>query len=133
MAHSSLTMPGSLYRPKKLPRVIRRQTTVIRLTGVVLLIGLAGFAVAWKNILHERLALDIARQRSAITLLNQEIAQLEGTLESAAAYPRISAWAEKRYHWKPIKGRVHEINIPQSLLSERAMTEAQIAGELNEQ
>lgn len=133
MAHSSLSIPGSLYRPKKLPRVIRRQTTVIRLTGVVLLIGLAGFAVAWKNILHERLTLDIARQRAEITLLQQEIAQLEGTLEAAASYPRVSAWAEKRHGWKPIKGRVQDIDIPSSILSERVINEAQIAGELNEQ
>ena len=132
MAHSSLSIPSSLYRPKKLPRVIRRQTAVIRLTSIVLLIGLAGFAVAWRNILHERLALDIARQRSAISVLRQEIAQLNGTVESAAAYPRVSAWAEKKYGWKPIKGRVHDLNIPLSTLTSRALTESRIAGEFNE-
>jgi hypothetical protein len=126
------TPQTSLYRPKKLPRVIRRQYTVIRLTCVVVVIGLAGFAVAWRNIQHERIALDIALQRSQIDLLNQEIAQLEGTIEAASAYPRIAAWAEKQYGWKPIQGRVFDIEIPSANMTERLMSEIRVAGEIHE-
>jgi len=132
MAHSSLSIPAAFYRPNKFPRVIRRQTTVIRLSGIVLLIGLAGIAIAWRNILYERLALDIARQRSKIELLDQQIAQLNGTVDAAASYPRISAWAAKQYGWRPIKGRVHEVEIPVSALSSRVLSEARIAGDINE-
>jgi hypothetical protein len=130
MTHS--TPPTSLYRPKKLPRVIRRQYTVIRLACVVIVLGLIAFAVAWRNILHERIALDIARQRSAIDMLNQEIAQLQGTVEAASAYPRIAAWAENQYGWKPIQGRVHDIEIPIINMTPRLLSEVRVAGEIHE-
>ena len=130
MAHS--TPSGSLYRPKKLPRVIRRQYTVIRLAFFVAFLGVAGFALAWRNILHERIVLDIARQRAAIDLLNQECAQLQGTVEAASAYPRIAAWAETQYGWKPIQGRVHEIEIPSEDITPRLLSEIRVAGDIHE-
>jgi hypothetical protein len=126
------TPPASLYRPKKLPRVIRRQYTVIRLACAVVVFGLAGLAVAWRNILHERIALDIARQRAAIEVLNQEIAQLQGTVEAASAYPRIAAWAEEQYGWKPIQGRVFDIEIPNTDITPRLLSEIRVAGEIHE-
>jgi hypothetical protein len=132
MAHSALSIPGSFYRPKKLPRVIRRQYAVIRLTAAVVIIGLAGTALAWRNILHERLSIDIARQRAEIEVLHQEIEHLVGCTETAASYPTISAWAQERYGWKPIRGRLHDIQLSTSAISERALTEARVAGEIHD-
>jgi len=111
MTHPSLTIPGSLYRPKKLPRVIRRQYAVIRLTVILVIIGVAALAIAWRNILHERLAIDVARQRAETEILQQEITHLEGMVESAASYPVIASWAEQQHGWKPIRGRVNQISL----------------------
>jgi len=128
MRSSTLTIPASIYRPKHLPRVIRRQWRVIRLIALLSLLGLVAVSVAWRNVLNERLQLDVARQRAELERLTQETAHLSGLVESAASYPRISEWAAAQRGWKPIEGRVQVIEISAERLVAEARIEAQIAG-----
>jgi hypothetical protein len=133
MTHPTLSLPQSLYRPKKIPRIIRRQISVIRLTAIIVAFGLVALSVAYRNIVHEQVNLDVAQNRATITSLYEEIYHLHGLTESEASYPKIAAWAEKNHGWKPIMGRRHELKLRQESLTAGALWESKISETIHEQ
>ena len=127
MAYPSHTLDSPLYRPKKLPRVIRRQLPVARLLGVILLAGLAVGLVTWRNIAHQRLTLDVGTQRDRIETLNKEIQHLQGQIETETLYPRVAKWAKDRYGWRNLPNHSSVFTIPESALSAQAREESRSA------
>ena len=113
-----------MYRPKKLPRVLRRQLPVLRLCAGVLLVGLVVVSVTWRNVRHERLSLDVGVQRTQLEGLNKEIQHLEGLIETEASFPRISQWAREKHGWRPLPNNVQELQLSENSLTSGALKEA---------
>jgi hypothetical protein len=126
MAYASEPLPSSLYRPKKLPRSIRRQLPVVRLCGAIALLGLIAGGVTWKNLAHERLTLDVGQQRMQMETLNKEIQHLEGQIETDASYPRIAKWAREKHGWRPLPDHSATIHLSEAELTVAARDEARL-------
>jgi hypothetical protein len=124
MAYTSPSLPESLYRPRKLPRVIRRQLPTVRLCAAILLAGLLAVAVVWRNLGHERLVLDIGLQRSQMETLRKEIQQLGGQIETEASYPRLSKWARDQRGWRPLSDHQKTLTLNASDLTPTARDQA---------
>lgn len=111
---STLSVPTSIYRPKRVPKVLRRQAALIRLLGFLALAAGFGLLIAWRNFTVQQLTIDIARQRSQLLNLDQEIRHLTGSIESAAPYNEVSDWAERTHGWKLRSSHVDTIFVPQA-------------------
>jgi hypothetical protein len=121
-------VPSSVYRPKKLPRVIRRQLPVVRLVAVIVLAGALALAITWRNLANERLTLDVGVQRSRIEVLQKEIQQLAGQIKFESSYGRIAKWALENKGWRAATERAGTVTIPESSLSPSAKKEADLLG-----
>ncbi|MCB9366675.1 MAG: hypothetical protein H6506_00235 [Calditrichaeota bacterium] len=112
---STLTAPAALYRPKRLPRVLRRQAALIRLLSVLGVLAVIGLFVAWRNFTYQQLTIDTARQRSQIMQLEEENRHLNGLIEAAAPYPDVANWAQKTRGWKARKERVDTVFVKSTI------------------
>lgn len=133
MAHPAQSPDFPFYRPRHLPRVLRRQAPVLKLCVALLLFGLVIAAVAWRNLTYNRLVWDTGRNRAKIDALNTEILHLNGQIELESSYTRVTKWAENSRHWKAIPNRVQSFTIPKASLSEAARAKAKtLPGVYNE-
>jgi hypothetical protein len=114
MAYPSESMPQTFYRPKKLPRVIRRQFPAVVICGFVALLGLVAVGTTVRNLTHERLTLDISLQWAQLDSLHKQVQHLEGQIESETAYPRIAQWAKDKHGWRPLPNRVQTFIVPEN-------------------
>ena len=121
-------IPSSIYRPKKLPRVIRRQLPVLRLVTFIMLAGTLAVAITWRNLANERLILDVGLQRAQIESLNKEIQQLEGQIKFETSYGRIAKWALEKKGWRANQDRVRPLILSENALSAEAKEEAGLLG-----
>ena len=121
-------MPSSIYRPRKLPRVLRRQLPVVWILSTIIIIGLLAVAVTWRNLTHEKLSLDVGRQQIAMQDLNREIAQLSGQIETEASYTKVSKWFRDRHGWWTNAGSTRTLTVPESDLTPAAREEAEALG-----
>jgi cell division protein FtsL len=128
MAYAPQTLPSSLYRPRKIPRVLRRQLPVVRILGIILFVGLLAIAITWRNLNHERLSLDVGRQRVQIETLNKEIKQLDGQIETESSYARVSKWVLAHHGRWMRTDHVGTITLSESALSPIARDEAKLLG-----
>jgi len=126
-------VPSSLYRPKKLPRVIRRQLPVLRLLAVIVLAGALALAITWRNLANERSTLDVGLQRSRMEALQKEIQQLEGQIKFESSYGHIAKWALEKKGWRAGTERVATVTIPGSALSPAARKEADLLGVIHDE
>jgi cell division protein FtsB len=126
MAYASEPLPSSLYRPKKLPRVIRRQLPVVLLCAGITLVGLLAWAVTWKNLTNERLNLDVGQQQLQIETLRKEIQHLEGQVDTETSYPRIAKWARDKRGWRPLPDHSGVVRLSQSELTPAARDQARL-------
>jgi hypothetical protein len=124
MAHPATTMNAPVYRPKKLPRVLRRQLPVLRLCAGIVMLGVIVVGVTWRNVAHERLSLDVGVQRTQIDGLNKEIQHLQGQIDTEGSFPKISQWAREQHGWKPLPNATRDLKIPESDLTPAALQEA---------
>jgi len=124
VAHPYPSVGSPVYRPKKLPRVLRRQLPVLRLCAGIVILGLAVISVTWRNLTHERLSLDVGVQRTHIEVLNKEIQHFEGLIETEASFPKISQWAKEQHGWRPLPNSVRDLRIPENRLTPAAKQEA---------
>lgn len=108
---STLTLPATVYRPKRLPRVMRRQATLIRLVAVLGVLAVFGLLVAWRNFTIQQLTIDIARQRTQLMQLDQELQHLNGSIEAAAPYNVVAAWALEKHGWKDRQNRLDTLYV----------------------
>jgi hypothetical protein len=121
-------VPSSIYRPKKLPRVIRRQLPVVRLVAFIVLGGALAVAITWRNLANERLTLDVGLQRAQIETLNKEIQQLEGQIKFEASYNRIAKWALEKKGWRANENCVRPLVLSEDALTAKAKEEAGLLG-----
>ena len=126
MAHPAQTQEFPFYRPRHLPRVLRRQAPVLRLCIALLLFGLVAAAVAWRNLSHNRLVWEVGRNRTKIDMLNTEILHMSGQIEVESSYTRVAAWAEGSRRWKAIPSRTQSFTIPEASLTEAARAKAKV-------
>lgn len=131
MTHSSHAFPASLYRPPRLPRVIRRQLPMLRIAAAISVLGLLALAVTWRTITHERLCLDVGANQTQIEKLTKEVQHLSGQIESATAYPRIAKWAKENRGWRALPGRTNSITLKASQLVPAARAQAGLLGSSN--
>jgi hypothetical protein len=127
MAYPATTMSSPYYRPRKLPRVIKRQLPVLLLVGVVLVGGLVAIAVVWRNLHYERLVLDQGLHQAQIETLQKEIQQFTAQVEQATPYPRLSEFARAR-GWLALSGHAADIRLPWETLTPAAKQEALARG-----
>jgi cell division protein FtsB len=132
VAHITQAINTSVYRPKKLPRVIKRQWPVLRLTVVISVVGLVAAAVTWRQVSFERSELEVALQRTTIESLSKELVHLKGQVEIESSYPKIAEWARQKHGWKPIQDRVRPVSIPQNQLTPSALSEARLLEAIHE-
>lgn len=109
---STISIPASVYRPKRVPKVLRRQATLIRLLSFLGMVAVFGLLIAWRNFSVQQLTIDTARQRSQLLNLEKEIKHLTGSIESAAPYNEVAAWALLNHGWKPRSTHVDSIFVP---------------------
>jgi hypothetical protein len=126
MAVTTHNLDTPVYRPQKLPRVIRRQLPVVRLLGGIVLLGILAGLVSWRNLAHERLTLDVGTQRDQIETLNKELEHLQGQIETETSYPRIVKWARDHRGWRALPNHTTVVTIPQSALTPAARDEARM-------
>jgi hypothetical protein len=126
-------VPSSIYRPKKLPRVIRRQLPVLRLLAAIVLAGTLALAITWRNLADERLTLDVGLQRSQMETLQKEIQQLEGQIKFEASYGRIVKWAREKNGWRATTDHVASVTVPEHALSPAAKREAHVLGVVHDE
>jgi hypothetical protein len=130
MTYPATTMSSPYYRPRKLPRVIKRQLPVLLLIGVVLVGGLATIAVVWRNLHYERLILDQGLHQAQIETLQKEIQQFTAQIEQATPYQHVSEFARAR-GWLALSGHAADIRIPWETLTPAAKKEAVARGGIN--
>jgi len=113
---STITVPTPVYRPNRLPRVLRRQANVIRLVVGLVLFAVVALLVAWRNFQVQQLTIDVARQRSQLLQLDQELQHLNGLIDAAAPYPMVSEWALENRGWKDRQTRIDTlfVSVPQT-------------------
>ncbi|HEY3294582.1 MAG TPA: hypothetical protein VGL38_04040 [bacterium] len=128
MAYASQSLPSSLYRPRKLPRVLRRQLPVVWIVATLVCVGLLAVAVTWRNLTYEKLSLDVGRQQIAIQQLNKELVQLSGQVETEASYTKVSRWMRDRHGWWTRTNHVGTIVIPEAELTPAAREDARLLG-----
>jgi len=133
MAHPAQSPDFPFYRPRHLPRVLRRQAPVFKLCIALLLFGLVIAAVAWRNLTYNRLVWDTGRNRAKIGLLNTEILHLNGQIELESSYTRVTKWAESTHHWKAIPSRTQSFTIPEASLSDAARAQAKVLQVMNDE
>ena len=109
---STISVPASVYRPKRGPKVLRRQATLIRLLSFLGMVAVVALLVAWRNFTVQQLTIDVARQRSTMLQLDQEIKHLSGSIDAAAPYNEVAAWALEKHGWKSRTTHIDSINIP---------------------
>ena len=124
MTHPLPAVSPPIYRPKKLPRVLRRQLPVLRLCTGIVVLGVVFVGMTWRNLRHERLSLNVGAQRTKIEALSKEIQHLQGLIETEASFPRISQWARDQRGWRPLPNSVRELRISEDRLSPAAKQEA---------
>jgi hypothetical protein len=120
------TMESPVYRPQKLPRVIRRQLPVVRLLAGIVLVGLIAGLTTWRNLAHERLTLDIGTQRDQIATLDKEIQHLQGQIETETSFPRVAKWARDHRGWRALPNHSSVFSISESDLTPAAREEARL-------
>jgi cell division protein FtsB len=126
MAHASQPLPSTLYRPKKMPRVLKRQLPVVWLISVLALGGVLAISITWKNLLHERLLLDVGQQQLQIETLRKEIQHIEGQIDNESSFARVSKWAREKRGWKTMPDHTGTIRLSESELTPAARDEARI-------
>jgi len=109
---STISVPASIYRPKRVPKVLRRQAALIRLLSFLCLVAVVALLVAWRNFTVQQLSIDVARQRSTMLQLDQEIQHLTGSIDAAAPYNEVAQWALEKHGWKSRATHIDSINIP---------------------
>jgi len=109
---STLSVPSEIYRPKRAPRVLRRQAPLIKLVLVFALLAFVALLVAWRNFSYQQLTIDVARQRAQILQLDQEVHHLTGSIEAAAPYNEVADWALETHGWKLRSAQVDTIHVP---------------------
>jgi hypothetical protein len=129
MAYANPSFPSSpVYRPRKIPRFLRRQLPAVWILGVLATIGLLAVAVTWRNLTHEKLSLDTGHQRIEIQQLNKEIDQLTAQVQTEASYARISRWVHERHGRWSRTDHVNTVKIADSELSPQGRKEARLLG-----
>lgn len=123
MAHPASPLSTPVYRPKKLPRVLRRQLPVLRLCAGIVLLGIIVVGVTWRNVTNERLSLDVGVQRTQIEGLNKEIQHLAGLIDTEASFPKISQWAREKHSWRPLPNSVRQLTVADAALTTSARRE----------
>ncbi len=123
MAHPASPLSTPVYRPKKLPRVLRQQLPVLRLCAGIVLLGIIVVGVTWRNVANERLSLDVGMQRTQIEGLNKEIQHLAGLIDTEASFPKISQWARDQHGWRPLPNSVRELKVADAALTTSARRE----------
>jgi len=90
---------------------LRKQAALFRLLGFLGLVAVVAMLVAWRNFTVQQLTIDVARQRTQLLQLDQEISHLTGSIEAAAPYNEVAAWASLTHGWKSRAGHVDTISI----------------------
>ncbi|MCB9368502.1 MAG: hypothetical protein H6507_05295 [Calditrichaeota bacterium] len=111
---STVSIPASVYRPKRVPRVLRKQATLLRMLGFLAFVAVVAMLIAWRNFTAQQLTIDVARQRTQLLQLNQEISHLTGSIEAAAPYNEVADWAFRKHGWKSRAGRVDTVRVAKS-------------------
>lgn len=90
--------------------------------SILAVITVVALLVAWRNFTIQQLTIDVARQRTQILGLDQELQHLSGSIDRAAPYDVVSAWALEKHGWKLHAGHTDTIrvNTPINGLSIRA-------------
>jgi len=117
-------MAAPYYRPRKLPRVIKRQLPVLLLVGIVFVGGLVAVTIVWRNLYYERLVLDRGLHQAQIETLRKEIQQLSAQVEQATPYLRLSAWAREQHGWLALTGHAADVHVPWETLTPAAKKDA---------
>ncbi len=128
MAYANPSFPSSVYRPRRLPRVLRRQLPVLWILGVIATVGLLAVAITGRNLNHEKLYFDTGHKRIEIQRLNKEIEQLNAQVQTEARYARISKWVHEQHSQWSRTDRVNSVVIAESDLTPKAREEAKIVG-----
>ncbi len=98
---STVSIPIPQYhRPKRAPKVLRKWATIIRMLSFLAVVTVVALLVAWRNFTIQQLTIDVARQRSQIVTLDQELQHLTGSIDRAAPYDVVSGWALEKHGWK---------------------------------
>jgi hypothetical protein len=126
VAYASPPLPSSLYRPRKLPRSIRRQLPAVRIYVGIFVVGLLAVGVTWRKLANDRLTLDVGQQRSQIETLEKEIQQLTGQVEAESSYPRIARWARDQRGWWALPGHSDVVTLDAPTLPPAARREAEM-------
>jgi uncharacterized metal-binding protein len=108
---STVSIPATVYRPKRVPRVLRKQATLLRMLGFLGFVAVVAMLIAWRNFTVQQLTIDVARQRTQLLQLSQEISHLTGSIEAAAPYNEVADWAVRTHGWKSRAGRVDTIRV----------------------
>ncbi|MBK6909781.1 MAG: hypothetical protein IPK53_06870 [bacterium] len=125
---STLTVSTPIYRPKRVPRVLRRQAPLIRLLVVCGMAATLGLMVAWRNFSYQQLTIDVARQRAQLHQIDQEIQHLTGSIEAAAPYNEVADWANREHGWKLRSAQVDSIRVPSQSASPLSHDRAKFPG-----
>jgi hypothetical protein len=94
-----------------------------RALRILLWLALGGtllLTIPWKNVEMKRMTIDLSKAKRDLAELKKTQTQLAGEIEALASYPRISAWAEKKFHWKPSSTAPYQVVIPRQELSSAA-------------
>lgn len=108
---STITVPSSIYRPKRVPRLLRKQATLIRMLSFLGIVAIFALLVAWRNFTIQQLTIDVARQRTEMMRLDQEIQHVTASIETAAPYNEVADWALTNHGWKSRATRVDTIHV----------------------
>lgn len=76
------------------------------------LVAVVALLVAWRNFTVQQLSIDVARQRSTMLQLDQEIQHLTGSIDAAAPYNEVAKWALEKHDWKSRATHIDSINVP---------------------
>ncbi len=73
------------------------------------ILALLGLLAAWRNFTNQQLIIDIARQRTKLMLLSEEIRHFNGLIETAAPYNEVADWAFRTNGWKSRQDQVDTV------------------------
>jgi len=108
--------------------VIRRQLPVFRLCAIVVTGGLVAVGITWRNLIHERLTLDVGLQRSRIEALRKEVQHFDGQIEVQLSYSRLAKWALETNGWRALPDHTTSVRISEKEMTPAARDEAKVLG-----
>lgn len=132
MAYLSPPVEAPYFRPKRIPRVLRKHRVVLRwCLGIAIVGGLLAL-VSWRKMTHDRLVLDVGMRYATLDSLSKRVQQLNALIEAETSFPRISRWAREEHGWRKLPERTRVLNIQESALSDAAREEAERIGAIHE-